>query len=81
MSEAMQREMDLLVSTIMAGPADVMNRLVSGCRQPALLQMAMAQLFNTAEKAPKKMRPSVEAQAPMVVALKVVINELDHALR
>lgn len=81
MAEALEREMKLLEPAVTAGPTDMMNRLLAGCRQPALLQMAMARLFSTVGKTAKKMRPSMESQGPMVVVLKVVINELDYALR
>ncbi|HZL47211.1 MAG TPA: hypothetical protein VFC28_13385 [Opitutaceae bacterium] len=81
MSEAMRREMALLAPRVISGPAKALSEILSDCSQPALLQLLMARLFDNAGKVPKKIRPSIESQAPMVVALKVVINELDRALR
>jgi hypothetical protein len=81
MREAMLREMDLLATKVMPGPREALNRILSDCRQPSLLELLMARLIDEARKMPKNTRPSLEAQAPMVLVLKVVINELDHALR
>jgi len=66
---------------VMPGPREALNSILSDCRQPSLLKLLMAQLIDEARKMPKNTRPSPEAQAPMVLVLKVVINELDHALR
>lgn len=81
MRDAMRREMALLMPRVMSGPMEALNSILSDCRQPALLQLLMANLFEGAQKVPENTRPSLEAQAPMVVALKVVINELDSVLR
>lgn len=81
MREAMQREMDLLVTTAPPASEEALNRIRSGCRQPMVLQMLMERLSESARKMPKHMRLSLEARARMAVVLKVVIDELDHALR
>jgi hypothetical protein len=81
MRDALQREFDLLEARVVSGPEGALSGILSSCRQPALLQLLMAQLLDGAKKSPKKMRPSLESQMSMVVVLKVVINELDRALR
>jgi hypothetical protein len=63
------------------GPDELMNRLTSGCRQPTLLLGLLVEMFEAAAKAPKKLRPKPEAKIPMIAVLKIMINELDRALR
>jgi len=45
------------------------------------VQVLVARLSDSAKKMPKNMRPKAEAKVAMVVVLKVVLDELDHALR
>jgi hypothetical protein len=83
--EAMEAELGCELEQIplwMAeGPDELMNRLTSGCRQPTLLLGLLVEMFEAAAKAPKKLRPKPEAKIPMIAVLKIMINELDRALR
>jgi hypothetical protein len=81
MREAMRHELALVTPREMSGSMETLQIFVSGCRQPALLQVLVARLSDSAKKMPKNMRPKAEAKVAMVVVLKVVLNELDHALR
>jgi hypothetical protein len=63
------------------GPDEALNNMTSGCRQPALLQLLIAEIFEGSARAPKKLRPKPEAMIPMIAILKIMINEVDRALR
>jgi hypothetical protein len=75
------RELESVPSWMAGGPHEAMNNMTSGCRQPALLQILIAEMFEGSAKAPKKLRPNPEAMIPMVAILKIMINEMDRALR
>jgi hypothetical protein len=45
------------------------------------MKFLMAEMFEGSAKAPKKLRPNPEAMIPMIVILKIMINEVDRALR
>jgi hypothetical protein len=80
--EALASELEARADLARASsPEDVLNNLTSGCRQPALLQLLVAELFDGATKAPVKMRPQPGSMVPMLATLKVLINEMDRALR
>ena len=81
MTEALRQETERLPAMLGTGPEGAMNSLLAGCPQPMLLQLVMAGLFEASTKVPKKLRPKPEAQAVMVLILKIVITELDRALR
>jgi len=81
MREAMRHELALVTPREMSGSMETLQIFVSDCRQPALLQVLVARLSDSAKKMPKNMRLKAEAKVAMVVVLKVVLNELDHALR
>ena len=81
MREAMRHELALVTPREMSGSMETLQIFVSDCRQPALLQVLVGRLFDSTRKMPKDMRPTAEARIAMVVILKVVFNELDHALR
>ncbi len=81
MRDALEREIDLLYKNGIPDRMDVLSAIVSDSRQPALLQLLLGHLFEGVKNAPKKIRPSIESQPAMIAVLKVVTNELDHALR
>lgn len=78
---ALARELERVPSWMAGGPHEAMNHMTSGCRQPALLQFLMAEMFEGSANAPKKLRPNPEAMIPMIAILKIMINEVDRALR
>jgi len=57
------------------------ERLMGGCRQPGLLQALAGGVMEGLDKLPKASRPSPPAVVSMVFVLKVVLDELDRALR
>jgi hypothetical protein len=65
------------------GPNEASNleHLHGDCRQPALLQCLLAGIMAGAKKVPAKMRPSPQAVVGMLLALRALLDELDHALR
>jgi hypothetical protein len=75
------RELERVPSWLAGGPSEAMKNMTSGCRQPVLLQFLIAEIFECAAKAPKKQRPNPESMILMVAILKIVINEVDYALR
>ena len=82
--EAMVAELALelarVPSWMAGGPSEAVNRMTSGCRQPALLQFLIVEMFEGSSDAPKKLRPTPEAIVPMIAILKIVVNEADRAL-
>jgi len=58
------------------GPDKVLDNIVLGSRQPAVLQLLVLQLLETSAKVPKKLRPKPESMVPMIAVLKVVINQV-----
>lgn len=80
MAAAMTSEADPLGS---GAPLSIqaLERFFDGCRQPGLMQALSAGVVHSAEQMPKKLRPAPPAVVGMVVALKVVIDEIDYALR
>jgi hypothetical protein len=81
MAAKLARELDAVPSWVAGGPGEALNTLIAGSRQPALMQFLIAEMFDGAAKAPKKLRPNREAIIPMIAILKTVINEADRALR
>jgi len=81
MREALRHDMALVTPKVMSGSMETLRGIVTDCRQPALLQGLVARLFDSAKKMPKSARPTAGARTAMVVVLKVLLNELDHALR
>jgi len=75
------RELAQVPSWMASGPGEAMNKMIAGCRQPALMQLLMAEMLEAATKAPKKQRPNPQVMIPMIAILKTVINEVDRALR
>ncbi len=75
------RELARVPSWMVGGPSETMNNLTSGSRQPALLLSLMAEMFEGSANAPKKLRPNPEVMISMIAILKIVINEVDRALR
>lgn len=57
------------------------NDFLRDGRQPALLTALTNGLVESADKVPKKIRPSPAAIISMMILLKVGLNELDRALR
>ena len=58
-----------------------LEEFIRDCRQPGLLQALTGGLVEFAKKMPKNMQPSPPAVIGMTVLLKVVLDELDQALR
>ena len=81
MAAELARELEHVPSWMAGGPSQTMNNLTSGSRQPALLQLLVAEMFVGSAKAPKKLRPNPEAMVLMTAVLKIVIDEVDRALR
>jgi hypothetical protein len=75
------RELERAPSWMEGEPDEAMTKMISGCRQPVLMQFVMAEMFQGSAKAPKKLRPSPEAMLPMIAILKTMLNEVDRALR
>ncbi len=75
------RELARVPSWMSGGPHEAMRNMTSGCRQPSLLQFLIAEMFEGSAKAPKKLCPNPVAMIPMIAILKIMINEVDRALR
>jgi len=75
------RELERVPSWLTGGADQALKNMTSGCRQLALMQLLMTELFEGSANAPKKMRPKPEAMIPMIAILKIMINEVDRALR
>ncbi len=75
------RELERVPSWMAGGPSETMRNMTAGSRQPALLLALIAEMFEGSAKAPKKLRPNPEVMIPMIAILKIVINEVDCALR
>jgi hypothetical protein len=58
-----------------------LEEFIRDCRQPGRLQALTGGVVEFSEKMPKKMQPSPVAVIGITVLLKVVLDELDHALR
>ncbi len=58
-----------------------LEEFIRDCRQPGLLQALTGGVVEFAEKMPKKMQPSPAAIIGMTILLKVMLDELDRALR
>jgi hypothetical protein len=67
----------------LSGPATtgIYGSVTHDCRQPDLLDALARLLVGGAKRAPKELAPSRESTLVMVVALKVLIDELDRTLR
>jgi hypothetical protein len=76
MEEELERDMDRVSVWMSEGPDKVLDNIVLGSRQPAVLQLLVLQLFETSAKVPKKLRPKPESMVPMIAVLKVVINQV-----
>ncbi|HRE08956.1 MAG TPA: hypothetical protein PKX00_25280, partial [Opitutaceae bacterium] len=76
MEEELERDMDRVPEWMSEGPDKVLDNIVLGSRQPALVQLLVLQLFETSAKTPKKLRPKPESMVPMIAVLKMVINQL-----
>ena len=75
------RELERVPSWTACGPTETLDKMTSGCRQPALLRLLMAEMFAGSDQAPKKLRPKHGALVPMIAILKAMLNEADRALR
>jgi hypothetical protein len=58
-----------------------LQRLFTDSPQPHLLQLVLGVVVQSAEKAPKGMRPRPESTMGMLLVLKALIAEIDRALR
>lgn len=76
MEEELERDMDRVPVWMSEGPDKVLDNIVLGSRQPAVLQLLVLQLLETSAKVPKKLRPKPESMVPMIAVLKVVINQV-----
>lgn len=81
MEEELERELEQRQSWIADGPEKGLHNMTLGCRQPVVMQLIVGELFAGAKEAPKKLQPKPESLLSMVAVLKVVINEVDRALR
>ena len=81
MEAELARELERVPSWMAGGPSEAMNYMTLGCPQPLLLQLLIAEMFEGSAQAPKKLRPKPEAMISMIAILKIVINEVDRALR
>ncbi len=81
MEESFDRELDTLPVAAKAGAEVMLAQLLAGCGQPLLLQALIGHFHELVSKLPKKLRPKVEEQLAMTIALKVVITELDRVQR
>ena len=81
MAAELRRELERVPSWMAGGPSEAMNNMTSGCPQPVLLQLLIAEMFEGSTQAPKKLRPKPEAMISMIAILKIVIHEVDRALR
>jgi hypothetical protein len=60
---------------------DTFLNLAETCRQPGLLELLFARVFELSKRSPKGLRIEDGAVPVMMVTLKVVLDELDRALR
>jgi hypothetical protein len=82
--DAMAVEFDRLCGRLGESTAvarDMFLSLSETCRQPGLLELLMAKVFELSRSAPKGLRIGDGAVPIMIVTLKVVIDELDRSLR
>ena len=79
--ESMRREFERLQEMMANSLPDFIEELFAHCRQPGLLQVLAGLLTESSRTAPKKIRPRAENELPMIVLLRVVVDELDRALR
>jgi hypothetical protein len=80
MQDALKAMEEAMRADLPSSPA-IMERVLSESRQPGLLQALAGGLLESSTKVPKKMRPSAPALAGMVLGLRVMLDELDRALR
>ena len=81
LADAFDLEMDKFFQAARAPtPRDLMG-LLEQSRQPALVQLIIAEYLAGMSKLPKKERPRSESELPVIILLKVMIDELDRALR
>jgi len=76
MGEELARELDRVPMWMVGGPNETMKNMTAGSRQPALLQLLIAEMFKASAKAPKKLRPNPESMVSMIAVLKIVINQV-----
>ena len=74
------RELKRVPMWMNGGPDEAMNHMTSGCRQPDLLLVLVAEMAEGSAQAPKKLRPHPDTIITMVAILKIVINEVHRAL-
>lgn len=80
MAAEFERQLEVM-SVVDLSPKRTFGRLLEGSPQPRLLEAVAAQLLESAESAPREIRLNLEATMHALVALKVLIGELDRALR
>jgi len=81
MEQALGHELAGVPAWLGSGPDGIMKNVVAGCRQPALLEVVTSKILESANDAPKKFRPSPGVLLPMIMTVKIMINEVDRALR
>ncbi|MEO6244091.1 MAG: hypothetical protein ABIQ12_01540 [Opitutaceae bacterium] len=81
MCAALVKEIEAVPRWLSGGSKEMINGITAGCRQPALIQILVAEIFEGATKAPKVMRPPPESLPVLIAVVKVVVNELHDALR
>lgn len=80
MEAALRQELERIPLLLLQGEARVVENIVANCRQPGLLECQLGQLSHLVGRSRKGDRISHEAFLPMVLILKVLINEIDRAL-
>ncbi len=81
MGAALASELAKVKDWLKGGP-EVMNAAIrEGCRQPALMEILTADIFENVNEAPKEIRPSFGSLPVMLAVMKVVINEVHDGLR
>jgi hypothetical protein len=77
-------EIDALNAKLAEGGSaavNTMKQLSETGRQPGLLTVLIAQYLSGMDRMPKSQRPSAESRIAAMVVLRVVLDELDRALR
>jgi hypothetical protein len=81
MREGMLEETRRMGEAVATGIDQAVDRLFAGAGQPNVLKLMLAQLLLTIQNAPKDLRLEGGALPVMIITLRVVVDELDRALR
>jgi hypothetical protein len=81
MVAALAHELKQIPRWTQGKPDETIAAIVDGSRQPGLVQLLLAEMFEGASQAPKKLRPDPDSIPLMIAVLKVVTNEVHDALQ